>query len=242
MSSTSGIQRSRHACRAARHACRPESSAAGRGASLSSTGMTVLAGAESCADLAQGPGADGAREFVEAVQPVLQDHCETSPRPGCPVTPPRLPPLVPAHERAARRAAARGSPPRAKHPRGPGHLIRVHRGHPRQAHQRPQLPGRRRGPRLDLPWTSPALPTQNWTPACSSASCERTQAPALTSGLVRWGIAGLRDLLTVHTARLLAPPTWKEIRWATHRPSTIPFHQQRFSGGRGQTECSPVTR
>ena len=45
----------------------------------------------------------------------------------------------------------------------------------------------------------------------------------------RWSVAGLRDLLTVHTARLLHHPTWKEIHRATHRPSTIPFHLQKFN-------------
>ncbi|MGH3791635.1 MAG: ISH6 family transposase [Pseudonocardiaceae bacterium] len=45
----------------------------------------------------------------------------------------------------------------------------------------------------------------------------------------RWSIAGLRDLLTVHTARLLHHPTWKEIKRATHRPSTIPFRLQKFN-------------
>jgi transposase-like protein len=45
----------------------------------------------------------------------------------------------------------------------------------------------------------------------------------------RWSIAGLRDLLTVHTARLLRHPAWKEIKRATHRPSTIPFRLQKFN-------------
>ena len=45
----------------------------------------------------------------------------------------------------------------------------------------------------------------------------------------RWSIAGLRDLLTVHTARLLHHPAWKEIKRATHRPSTIPFRLQKFN-------------
>jgi hypothetical protein len=43
----------------------------------------------------------------------------------------------------------------------------------------------------------------------------------------RWSIPGLRDLLTVHTARLLHHPTWKEIKQATHRPNTIPFRLQK---------------
>jgi hypothetical protein len=42
----------------------------------------------------------------------------------------------------------------------------------------------------------------------------------------RWSIASLRDLLTVHTARLLRHPAWKEIKRVTHRPSTIPFRLQ----------------
>ncbi|MGH3988774.1 MAG: ISH6 family transposase, partial [Pseudonocardiaceae bacterium] len=45
----------------------------------------------------------------------------------------------------------------------------------------------------------------------------------------RWSIDGLRDLLTVHTARLLHHPTWKEIKRATHRPSTIPYRLQKFN-------------
>jgi hypothetical protein len=45
----------------------------------------------------------------------------------------------------------------------------------------------------------------------------------------RWSIAGLRDLLTVHTAWLLHHPAWKEIKRATHRPSTIPFRLQKFN-------------
>jgi hypothetical protein len=45
----------------------------------------------------------------------------------------------------------------------------------------------------------------------------------------RWSIAGLLDLLTVHTARLLHHPAWKEIKRATHRPSTIPFRLQKFN-------------
>ena len=45
----------------------------------------------------------------------------------------------------------------------------------------------------------------------------------------RCSTAGLRDLLTVHTARLLHHPAWKEIKRATHRPSTIPFRLQKFN-------------
>jgi hypothetical protein len=45
----------------------------------------------------------------------------------------------------------------------------------------------------------------------------------------RWSIPGLRDLLTVLTARLLHHPTWKEIRKTTHRPNTIPFRLQKFN-------------
>jgi len=48
-------------------------------------------------------------------------------------------------------------------------------------------------------------------------------------GGTRWSVAGLRDLLTVHTARLLHHPAWKEIKRATHRPSTIPFRLQKFN-------------
>ncbi len=45
----------------------------------------------------------------------------------------------------------------------------------------------------------------------------------------RWSIPGLRDLLTVHTARLLHHPAWTEIQRATHRPSTIPFRLLKFN-------------
>jgi hypothetical protein len=45
----------------------------------------------------------------------------------------------------------------------------------------------------------------------------------------RWSIPGLRDLLTVLTARLLHHPAWKEIQQATHRPNTIPFRLQKFN-------------
>lgn len=45
----------------------------------------------------------------------------------------------------------------------------------------------------------------------------------------RFSIPGLRDLLTVHTARLLHHPAWKELRQATHQPSTIPFRLQKFN-------------
>jgi hypothetical protein len=45
----------------------------------------------------------------------------------------------------------------------------------------------------------------------------------------RWSVPGLLDLLTVHTARLLHHPAWKEITRATHRPSTIPFRLQKFN-------------
>lgn len=45
----------------------------------------------------------------------------------------------------------------------------------------------------------------------------------------RWSIPGLRDLLTVLTARLLHHPAWKQIRSASHPPSTIPFRLQKFN-------------
>lgn len=48
-------------------------------------------------------------------------------------------------------------------------------------------------------------------------------------GGTRWSVAGLRDLLTVHTARLLAHPTWTEIKRTTHQPSTIQFRLQKFN-------------
>jgi len=45
----------------------------------------------------------------------------------------------------------------------------------------------------------------------------------------RWSIDGLRDLLTVHTARLLAHPAWQDIKRTTHQPSTIPFRLHKFN-------------
>jgi hypothetical protein len=45
----------------------------------------------------------------------------------------------------------------------------------------------------------------------------------------RWSVPGLLDLLTVHTARLPHHPASKEIKRATHRPSTIPFRLQKFN-------------
>jgi hypothetical protein len=45
----------------------------------------------------------------------------------------------------------------------------------------------------------------------------------------RWSINGLRDLLTVQTARLLGHPSWTELHRSTHRPNTIKFRQQKFN-------------
>lgn len=45
----------------------------------------------------------------------------------------------------------------------------------------------------------------------------------------RWSIPGLRDLLTVQTARLLGHPAWAELKRNTHQPNTIPFRLQKFN-------------
>lgn len=45
----------------------------------------------------------------------------------------------------------------------------------------------------------------------------------------RWSVDGLRDLLTVHTARLLGHPAWQDIKRTTHQPSTIPFRLHKFN-------------
>ena len=45
----------------------------------------------------------------------------------------------------------------------------------------------------------------------------------------RWSINGLRDLLTVQTARLLGHPSWTELHRSTHRPNTIKFRLQKFN-------------
>jgi len=48
-------------------------------------------------------------------------------------------------------------------------------------------------------------------------------------GGVRWTIPGLRDLLTVLTARTLRHPTWTEIRANTRPSNTIQFRLQKFN-------------
>lgn len=48
-------------------------------------------------------------------------------------------------------------------------------------------------------------------------------------GGARWSITGMRDLLTVTTARLLAHPAWKEITKATRPPATLTFTLQNFN-------------
>lgn len=48
-------------------------------------------------------------------------------------------------------------------------------------------------------------------------------------GGVRWSIAGLRDLLTVLTARTLRHPAWTEIHRNTHPANTIQFRLQKFN-------------
>jgi hypothetical protein len=45
----------------------------------------------------------------------------------------------------------------------------------------------------------------------------------------RWSINGLRDLLTVQTARLLGHPAWTDLHRSTHRPNTIKFRLQKFN-------------
>jgi hypothetical protein len=45
----------------------------------------------------------------------------------------------------------------------------------------------------------------------------------------RWSVAGLRDLLTVQTARLLGHPAWTEIKRTTHQPNSIPFRLQKLN-------------
>jgi len=48
-------------------------------------------------------------------------------------------------------------------------------------------------------------------------------------GGVRWSIPGLRDLLTVLTARALRHPAWTEIRRNTRPANTIQFRLQKFN-------------
>jgi hypothetical protein len=45
----------------------------------------------------------------------------------------------------------------------------------------------------------------------------------------RWSTAGLRDLLTVQTARLLGHPAWHALKRTTHPTSTIQFRLQKFN-------------
>jgi hypothetical protein len=45
----------------------------------------------------------------------------------------------------------------------------------------------------------------------------------------RWSINGLRDLLTVQTARLLGHPAWTELHHQTHQPNRIEFRLQKFN-------------
>jgi len=45
----------------------------------------------------------------------------------------------------------------------------------------------------------------------------------------RWSVPGLRDLLTVQTARLLGHPAWTEIKRSTHPANTIRFRLQKFN-------------
>lgn len=48
-------------------------------------------------------------------------------------------------------------------------------------------------------------------------------------GGTRWSIPGLRDLLTVLTARALHHPAWTAVKRGTHQPNTIPFRLQKFN-------------
>jgi len=45
----------------------------------------------------------------------------------------------------------------------------------------------------------------------------------------RWSTAGLRDLLTVTTARLLGHPAWHALKRTTHPASTIQFRLHKFN-------------
>ena len=45
----------------------------------------------------------------------------------------------------------------------------------------------------------------------------------------RWSISGVRDLLTVQTARLLGHPSWIERHRQTHQPNRREFLQQKFN-------------
>jgi hypothetical protein len=79
------------------------------------------------------------------------------------------------------------------------------------------------------------MPWWGWTPIATSVGTstatddhERELNARTDIGDGRWSIPRLHDLLTVHTARLLHHPPWKEIKRATHRPSTIPFRLQKF--------------
>ncbi len=45
----------------------------------------------------------------------------------------------------------------------------------------------------------------------------------------RWSTAGLRDLLTVQTTRLLGHPAWHALKRTTHPTSTIPFRLRKFN-------------
>jgi len=48
-------------------------------------------------------------------------------------------------------------------------------------------------------------------------------------GGVRWTISGLRDMLTVLTARILRHPVWTEIRKNVQPSNTIQFRLQKFN-------------
>ncbi|MGH8774314.1 MAG: hypothetical protein ACRDWI_03805 [Jiangellaceae bacterium] len=45
----------------------------------------------------------------------------------------------------------------------------------------------------------------------------------------RWSVPGLRDLLTVATARLLGHPAWHDLKRTTHQPNQIPFRLHKFN-------------
>ncbi len=48
-------------------------------------------------------------------------------------------------------------------------------------------------------------------------------------GGTRWSTPGLKDLLTVHTARLLGHPAWQHLKRTTHPSATIQFRLQKFN-------------
>jgi hypothetical protein len=103
------------------------------------------------------------------------------------------------------------------------------RGH---ADQCARLPPRRPAAHLHLPGPGPA-------PAAGAPGRPRVrhvlkrlmrEMNARTDiGSSRWSTAGLRDLLTVQTARLLGHPARHDLKRTSHPSSTIPFRLQKFN-------------